>query len=822
MIRFYFFIGLLLLTVPVAAQQSDDILDAVNELLYDSRYQEAIDLTERANHSDPIIRFRLSLKKSEALIRSGKLEEASTQLQQIADGSVTDLSDEVKRGLVQTLTGFLELNRGRNDLAEKQLEEAQHLLQPSGQPLDQAQCLTYLALVYWSSGKYIQAEENQLMALSLRKDNLPDNHELIAATYNDLGLIYGQIDTEKAIDYYTMATDIYAELHGNNHPKLAITNTNLGLAYLNIQLYGDAIVYFETALTIWNSIYPGDHPSKALVLTNLGRTYSRIGDSAAAMRFYEQSLAMYRAVYGTRHPDIASTLNIIGNQLLSNRQAEHALTHFQDALIANSVTFKSSEIKDNPNDGQYYNGIVMLYSLMYKAQALEALHFNKTLRQRDLELAITSLRITDQLIDQLRQQSTNESDKIALGVIANEVYADGVRISTLLSHSSFKGRDNYRELSFYFAEKSKSAVLLDAISDTRAKSFAGIPEEVLEEESRLKAEQALINEKLAEMPSAAEQQALRERSFEVNQRYQLFVRQLEISYPEYFNLKFNTTSPSIKLLQEKLDKQTAIVSYFVDEKNKRLYQYAITSKRVRLTDTALPNDFDRYITGLRNSLYFMSDEVYALTGRELYNVLKPAVPKPIRELIILPTGRLSVIPFEALLTKKIKTNQFNYQTLPYLLRDFSVRYEFSAGLILQQAVKNESTTLSSALLLAPVYFTGNNTMNDLPGTEREINTISQLLSNKNIPVQVLMKEEADKQTFQHALQKQHSLIHLAPHTESLTKIHRNSQEFIFMRIPEKQQTTSTPEKSIILNSIQNLLHYQPAKQDWGRFPGARE
>jgi hypothetical protein len=118
-----------------------------------------------------------------------------------------------------------------------------------------------------------------------------------------------------------------------------------------------------------------------------------------------------------------------------------------------------------------------------KAKALEGRHFGKTLKFTDLELGIKTLQRCDTLIDKLRQQSTNESDKISLGVIASEVYANGVHMAFEASDVALK-KKTYRELAFYFAEKSKSAVLLEAISESDAKSFAGIPAPLLEEEKK--------------------------------------------------------------------------------------------------------------------------------------------------------------------------------------------------------------------------------------------------------------------------------------------------------------------------------------------------
>src|SRR5690606_6102705 len=433
--------------------------------------------------------------------------------------------------------------------------------------------------------------------------------------------------------------------------KMAIANTNLGFAYSQIELYGDAINYYETALAIWEKTNPQPTPSKAFVLSSLGYTYTRLNDNKTALEFYNKAMAMYEASYGKKHPDIAALHNRIGNIHQSSDNYEEALKSYQAALIANVNDFSSENIEANPAGTNFYNGNQLLYSMMYKAQVLEARHLGKTLKQTDLDLGLKFLKDCDALIDRLRQQATNEADKITLGSIANEVYADGVRIAFLLSDVAFKNRKYYREQCFYFAEKSKSAVLLAAISDTNAKSFAGVPEDLLQEENSLKAALALVAQKLAQKPTEEEEKYLRETAFHLNQSYQSFVQNLEKQYPEYFNLKYNVASPSIADIQKRLDDRTAVISYFIDDSKRdsptRLYTYIITHKSFRITDQKLPDDYDRSITGLRNGLFYMGENAYITSAIKLHNLLIPkSIPGGIKDLVILPTGRMSVIPFE--------------------------------------------------------------------------------------------------------------------------------------------------------------------------------
>lgn len=763
-----FLILLLMGWVSALSQSKDDpILHQLDELLYDSRYPEAIQLADQFKTDKSPLQLQVLNKKAEAQIRQGKFEEAAKTLQDCSQRLAALQNPEPLRSITQSNLGFLYLNQGRNDLALEILMPAASALQQANAALETAQALTYLALVYLNTGKYAQAEEQQLMALSIRKDNLPEVHELVAASYNDLGLIYSRLDLDQALNNYEKATTLYQKLHGTEHPKFAIANTNQGVVYLQLELYGDAVTYFETALKIWEKQSAQPNPSKAFVLRYLGETYSKMGNQQVAREFYDRALSMYESAYGKKHPDVAFMHLLIGNIARSQDEYDQALHAYQQSLVANVSDFESIEITANPSGKNFYSGTQLLYSLTSKAETLEARHLGKTLKLSDLTLALTTLHICDTLIDRLRQQTSNESDKISLGNIANEVYADGVRIAYLLSEVSFNHRPRYRELCFYFAEKSKAAVLQDAISDSNAKSFANIPADLLEEEKSLKAAMALVTQKLAQKPAEDEEKYLRETSFHLNQSYQEFTRQLEKNYPDYFNLKFNSAAPSISQLQALLDESTAVISYFLDQnansERSRIFTYFITRKNFQIKEQRLPEDYDKLISGYRNSLYFSAESAFLSTSRSLYRLLIPkGIPAHITNLVILPTGRMSVIPFEALLTQPVKAVQTPFAELPYLIKTYSIRYEFSTGLILQKKAA-DPIKITSARLLAPVSFPEKDNLGSLPGTEKEVTDISKLLTGKNITCEVLLRKNANETVVKKEDLNQYSLIHLATH-----------------------------------------------------------
>lgn len=738
---------------------AQSLVTIADSLLLNSDYEQAIRIVDNYNGNDAAEKYILKNRKAEALTRLGRSDESEKVLNEL---SAENTSSNFLQGVTQTTYAQLYAYQGRYDLAEETIRKALQNFEHAGKgnSLEAAQAINQLGLILNVTGKHAQAEEQMRMALTFREKLLPEQSELIAATYNDLGLVYAQVDNDKALDYYEKALSLYEKLHGTEHPKIAIANSNIGMVYRSLQLYGDAINNFETALKIWEKVYSKAHQTKAFNLYNLGHTYKSMGDEKAAKGYFEKALAMYRDSYGSKHPEIANVLNDLGRLEAGKGNHNLAISYYQQALQANTTGFENLNETSNPSaDVGYYNGNVLLNSLLYKAEAFESRYFERTIKFSELDNALKILQHCDTLIDELRQHSSNEADKISLGVIANEVYADGVRIAHEAANVAFRKKP-YRELSFYFAEKSKSAVLLESISESDAKSFAGIPAPLLEEEKNMKAAIALASQKLAQKPTPEEEKALRETLFTLNRGYETFVKKLEVQFPSYYNLKFNSASPSIAQLQQLLDNKTALLSYFIDEQRSRIYIFQLTKESFNIIDHELPADFDKAITGFRNGLFYNVVGAFHAAGNKLSKILIPNIPSKVKELVILPTGRLGIIPFEALPIKK--TEESSFRNIPYVINNYAVRYEFSAGLLLQKS-KSATTKDLSIFLCAPVSFPEKDNLNELPGTESEVKSISQLFQSKQMKSTLVLGAEANELRVKKQSLKDYSLIHFATH-----------------------------------------------------------
>ncbi len=699
---------------------------------------------------------RLLSKRAEILILQGKLNDAESALQRLSEGPA--INNPFLLAEVKTNQGFLYLNKARNDLALARLQEAVDLYRAadkSNTP-EAARCLSTLSFVYLATGKYSQAEENGLVALQLRQRLLGDESEEAAASYNDLGLVYAQTDADKAIEYYEKAMAVYEKLHGKEHRKIAIASSNLGAAYRSLKLYGDAVNNFETAESIWKRLYPSGHPNLAFTLFNLGLTYDAMGNHQSALGYFNRALEMYRKAYGERHSDISVVLNQVGLIQVDERQYDEALQSYQAAIIANSPTFSNPSTGSNPAVSQFYNAKVMLYTLRLKAEALESRHLNKTLRLSDLTQALSTLQSCDTLIDNIRYGSSNENDKLELGASANDVYEGGVRIAQALSEMTLQG-PAYRETAFYFAEKSKSAVLQESIAEAEAKSFAGIPPDVLETENQLKASAALLTQKLAQKPPAAEEAALREQLLTTNQQYQTLVKRMEKEFPDYFNLKFNKVTPTTRDIQKQLHEGQIVVSYFIAEKRSRIYSFVLTRSKFTVYNSTLPPDFERLIKGFTNGIYFMATDVFAESSATLSRLLLRGVPKA-KEITFIPSGRLGTIPFEALFRGKPSKGS-GFSTFPYLVKTSAVSYEFSAGLLLQKSA-HPPVSGKGIFLCAPISFPEKDNLGDLPATRDEVNSIAGIFGKD---ARVVLEADANEGVVKSGNLAAYPYLHFATH-----------------------------------------------------------
>ena len=220
--------------------------------------------------------------------------------------------------------------------------------------------------------------------------------------------------------------------------------------------------------------------------------------------------------------------------------------------------------------------------------------------------------------------------------------------------------------------------------------------------------------------------------------------------------KFNSSIPSSEKIKSLLPEGTAVVSYFIAESSKRLFIFTITRSGLNILNRALPDNTDKMIRGFTNSIFYSEPVTYSKAGNALSTLLDPKLSSSIRDVVIIPAGRLGTIPFEALPLSKSKFNQeFPSE---FWVNRYSIGYEFSATLLAQKSSR-PGTTNASIFLCAPIEFQKAN-MVDLPGTEIEVNTIAGLFGQN---AQLKKSTEATETFVKQLKLDQYKYLHFATH-----------------------------------------------------------
>ena len=193
--------------------------------------------------------------------------------------------------------------------------------------------LNNLGLFYYRLGDYYKSEQYYLKTLELAKIVLGEKHENYAVFLNHLGLLYYRLgDYQAAEQYYLKAQDIYKTCLGEDNPDYITSLINIGALCLQIGDYHRAAQYYLQALEKSECNGGGPSSSLATLLNNLGHLYSIIGDYSKSEQYYLEALEMTKNVLGENHPNYARSLSNIGHLYFSLGDIDKAQKYYLQAL----------------------------------------------------------------------------------------------------------------------------------------------------------------------------------------------------------------------------------------------------------------------------------------------------------------------------------------------------------------------------------------------------------------------------------------------------------------------------------------------------------
>jgi len=580
---------------------------------------------------------------------------------------------------------------------QKTLEIDKHLYTTQKSDFD----TTYLAYDYISLGAWFNTRGDYAEAVRYfyqALPYLPANHIEKVTAYNNIGWAYSRKkDYERARTTYHQALKTlrtYPDGFEKTDKYLLIYN-NLASLFCASEEPDSSYFYLKKLQAI---IPPHQKTDLADYYQILGDTDVLVGKFRSAEKNRMAALRLRQKVFGNVHPTIAISLRTIGELLAKQKKHIQALKYYQKALTAISTSFSDSlNYQSNPDiDKPINNRIELLKILHEKADALRELGKYAT-AQSTLQLAI-------QLIDQIRFNYLADGSKYALLERAMPIYEQSIDLAIEL---------NDKKWAFEVLERSKATLLLESIKNSAAQSFAGIPEDILQQEQEQKITIAFYERLLNEAEDEEQQQVYRRTLFELRRTYQNFLVNLEQQYSDYYNLKYNVKYPTIKEVQSQLlTTNTALLEYFTGDSI--LYIFTVTKEAFQILKLPKAKDFETQVNAFRQSLATpaMNQNNFSNYVENAWSIydsyLRPALqhlPNHIEQLILIPDGQLSYLPFQTLIqhpVDKSTITEARFDTLSYLIYNYAISYAYSSNLLLSMTASKVNTS-EDVGAFAPVF-----------------------------------------------------------------------------------------------------------------------
>jgi CHAT domain-containing protein len=213
----------------------------------------------------------------------------------------------------------------------------------------------------------------------------------------------------------------------------------------------------------------------------------------------------------------------------------------------------------------------------------------------------------------------------------------------------------------------------------------------------------------------------------------------------------------INELYSKLKKDKAImVAYFFG--SNRIYLFTLEQNNLKLEfinngDTATPK-IVQFIDFFSNANTISNDPLeYNHYSNVAYKTLKLPTNKFNKNLIIIPDGILTFLPFEALITKESTTT--NFAKMHYLMNDFAIGYNNSATFYVNSVPFQH--TKESVLGVFPIF---ENSALELTFSKKELENLKSKFEGKYLEYQ-----NATFKNFKN-YSSNYSILHLSTHASS--------------------------------------------------------
>lgn len=549
-----------------------------------------------------------------------------------------------------------------------------------------------IALQYWDKS-YQYYQKNP----SVFSPNIADLHIAKGRIFTN------QEEYDKAIAHLQIAIELYDELYKEDDffgINLAGCYSSLAFIKAKQENYAQAIIDYSRALELLKlAVKPN---GSFFVFQELGRVYNNLmelcgmsRDFPKANEYFDRSLSYnLQGWESSSNPEYALLHRDRAKIALDRQNLTEALSFNTESLQALLPDFESHGPTDlvSLSEQVISNKISFVQTLSQRAEILRALAKEESNSHAFLMTAFGHYQTIDAVITQMGQRYRASGSKYELIEASYPIYEQAIATAIAVYESTTDA--SYIEAAYQFAARNKALVLLQERRGDQALKITTIPDELKEKEQYLKRQifqlEADLYADRSNLSTEAYEQA-KDKLFDLQREYQKLIDHLEEAFPDYFDHKYGfEQSLTINNIQQQLDKEEALLEYFIGEKN--LYVFHATKQQFGYEKIALPDAFEHTLASVLTTLHApeldlrqFADEAHQLYQWLLLAEVEGKLDPAISSLIIIPDGQLLQLPFGVLVKSPLAS--VDDPSLDYLLAQYNITYAYSSQLLQTRQVE---------------------------------------------------------------------------------------------------------------------------------------
>lgn len=560
-------------------------------------------------------------------------------------------------------------------------------------------CYLYLGKIRSDLGdfggavKELEAAELIFKAASAQQPYmLQDVYAFLCNVYTFLG------EREKALLYLSKAQALARQYNPAPHFRTANLYRLEGtLAALSGNFEG-AIAKYKIGLRELDS-YPEMKEMRAVLWSNLSLMLAKTGAFEPSIEAAQTAQAIYEEGYGKKHQKLVKVLSNLAICHETKSNYIEAYRYSRRALQCLAPDWTPANEFDLPGLETFNNTFLFLLKMTEAGKYAQAIYEGNN-DQRFLETAFRAYDWTVESIDRMRNELLTEEAQLSFQSYEQfrDCYDYALHAVWLLYQKT--GKEEYLQKALAYTEKRKSGLLYAALQKRKALQFSKIPTALLEKEQQMKSTLKQARTAYFEAQTEATDEntllTLKNKMQEADAQHNRFLHQLDKEYPEYYEVRYAPNIPRLADLKEYLRKnESTLLEYYIGgEADSALYVIRADGQQCELK--RIPFD-STFALSVQEYLGLISDPAQTLKegndfnyfqnlcerSHQLYRfLLGDMLRADDRNVIIIPSDILYYLPFEMLLESPSAETKVNYSGLNWILKNHTVRYGFSTGVMM--------------------------------------------------------------------------------------------------------------------------------------------